>query len=555
MRLSELLTTRSEQQNPHDLLACAGYTHRLADGLYSLLPLGQRVLARINHIVRAEFEGLGAQEITMPLLQPLDLWERPIGGRTRAAAFGEQLLRTSAFALAPTHEEVATIVAAACVRETRDLPRTIFQIQPRFRNQEKSVRGTLLRTLEFCMADAYSFHTDRSSLDEVYRAMKNAFQRVARHCGIDAEFVEADTGAIGGDASEELIAPIPQSEVGAAIRCSACQYAASVEIARTARQQPTSEPLLDLQEVAAPELQLPDLSAKRLFWIPFIAGQRVVLAVVTGERRAFNSTKLVNALSRAGIDTTGLHSATARELTDLGADYDCISLVRTPASVIIVADEAVRTGKNFFGPSPRKGHYLINLNCGRDFRVDMVADLFLADDGDLCPNCGSRMQIVHGIEVGHIFKLGSQYTESFGAAFSGPDGKRPLDMGCYGLGVTRMMATIVEQRRDARGIVWPASVAPYLAILVPADDRSRLSAEEMYTSLTRLNASVLLDDSNGSLQNRVDRADLLGIPLQVCFSSDPVNAGTIEVRERASGKRRCIPGDIPKVLEELGGAV
>ena len=500
-------------------------------------------------------ESLGAQEITMPLLQPLDLWERPLGRRTRAASFGLQLFRTSGFALAPTHEEVATIVAAACVRAAADLPRTVFQIQPRFRNQEQSVRGTLLRTLEFCMADAYSFHAHRSSLDEVYLAMKNAFQRIADQCGIQAEFVEADTGAIGGDASEELIAPIPQSEVEAAVRCSACRYAASVEIARTSRVQPAAEPLLELDEIPSPELQMPNRSAKRLLWMPLIAGHRVVLAVITGERRAFNSTKLVKALTDAGIDTTGLHSATAQELTDLGADYDWISLVRTPPSVMIVADEAVRTGKNFFGPSPRKGHYLINLNCGRDFRVDMFTDLIVAVDGDLCPNCGSRMQTVHGIEVGHIFKLGSQYSEGFGAAFCGPDGNRPLEMGCYGLGITRMMATVVEQRRDARGIVWPASIAPYLAILVPVDDRSTSPAEEMYAGLTRLNASVLLDDSNGQLQNRMERADLLGIPLQICFSTDLANAGIIEVRERASQKSRHVRGDIASVLEELGRVV
>jgi prolyl-tRNA synthetase len=187
--------------------------------------------------------------------------------------------------------------------------------------------------------------------------------------------------------------------------------------------------------------------------------------------------------------------------------------------------------------------------------VDLSADLIVADDGDLCPNCGSRMQTVHGIEVGHIFKLGSQYSESFGAAFSGPDGNRPLDMGCYGLGITRMMATVVEQRRDARGIVWPASVAPYLAILVPVDDRSRSSAEEMYAGLTRLNASVLLDDSNSPLQNRVERADLLGIPLQIRLSAEPANTGTIEVRERASQKSRHVRADIKTLLEELGRVV
>lgn len=548
MRLSQLLTAnRSGGDDPADLLAHAGYTLRLADGLYNLLPLGHRVLSRISSIVRREMTSVAAQEVAMPLIQPAKLWDHPIGdGVTRAEIFGTQLFRLAGesgdrLVLAPTHEEVATIVAAACIREVRDLPRVIFQIQPRFRDQICPAGAGLLHTREFVMADAYSFHSDRVGLDETYAAIRNAFSAVLSRCGVSAEVVRADTGSMGGEASEEFVASLPGSADIAAVRCAGCGYAASIEIAEFERKSSHAETPLPIEELEAPDAfpagsaDLMGSSTKRLIWVPFVAGGRILLAVILGDLR-LNAVKLAKVLARAGLNTTDLHPATAQELTRRGANYDWISLVRTPPSVLVIADNAVRAGANFFIPSTRVGHFLINVNSGRDFRVDMFADLSAAGDGADCSQCGNAMRAIRGIEVGHIFKLGSRYAAAFGAQIEHSGNACPLEMGCYGLGITRLMATIVEQRRDERGIVWPESVAPFLAVLVPlrSDAAARRGAEQLYRKLIAFGLDILLDDSDAAPDEKLRHADLLGIPFTVVLPGDSKDGDIVEIRERSS---------------------
>jgi prolyl-tRNA synthetase len=552
MRLSQLLTTR-EPSNA-DLLTQAGYTHRLADGLYTLLPLGHRVLERITAIVRHEMADIGAQEVTMPLLQPAQLWERSSGpGETRAASFGTQLFRLLSeredrLILAPTHEEVATILGAACIHEARDVPRTIYQIQPRFRDQVCSAVG-LLQTREFVMADAYSFHADRASLDESYAAIKHAFRRAVALCGVEADVVTADCGAMCGEESEELIAPLPNRGDMAAVRCDLCGYAASLEIARFRRSPLDEEKPLPLEEVPVPDTLSAERVAgllgrsatKRLTWTPFFAGDRILLVVIPGNL-FLNSAKLIKTLASVSIGATDLRLASAEELTRHGANYDWVSLVRTPPSVFVIADEAVRARTNFFLPSARAGHFLINVNCERDFRVDLFADLTVAGDGSACPRCGNELRAICGVEVGHIFKLGSGYSAAFGAQIEKlGSAAQPLEMGCYGLGITRLLAVIVEQRRDTRGIVWPDRVAPYLAIIVPLQgDAGAHGAEQLYQQLSASGLDVLLHDSDATPEEKLRYADLLGIPVKIILSGEARTGDMVEVQERSSSETRLV---------------
>jgi len=526
MRLSQLLITRSASasNDDNDLLERAGYTHRLADGLYTLLPLGHRVLQRISAIVREELDRAGAQEVAMPLLQPASLWER------RAGVFGPQLFRVEGenderLVLAPTHEEVATIVASACIHESRDLPRILYQIQPRFRDQDAGSRSGLMRTREFVMADAYSFHAGRESLDETYTAIKNALCAVLERCGVRIQIVPAGSGAMGGEESEELLASFPRAANTMALQCEKCGYAASLEIAECAHSDST-EDVLPLEEIPVPDSLAP---ARRLTGLPFIAAGRVGLAVMPANR-VLNPAKFAGALSGHGFNIADCHVASAAELANLGGTYDWISIVRTPPAVFVIADESVRAGANFVLPSPRGGYFLKNVNGARDFRVDAFADISFAAEGDACVRCGKQLNAIRGTEAGHIFKLGHRYSAAF-------------EMGCYGLGVTRLMQTIVEQNRDSRGIVWPKTVAPYIAIIVPGNVHL---AEQLYSSCKEL--EILLDDSDATTEEKLRRADLLGMPFQITV---PEDGSVVEIRERLSTEIHHVhASDVPAFLHD-----
>jgi prolyl-tRNA synthetase len=344
---------------------------------------------------------------------------------------------------------------------------------------------------------------------------------------------------MGGDESEELIAPL-QGTTAVAVKCAGCGYAASLQAAEFQRASPQECELLPLEEVAVPQgaepnetLAFPEsLSNHELNCVPFVADSNVVL-VVAPARLPLNIEKLMVALSRAGLERASIHRGTSEELLLLGGDWDWISLVRTPPAVLVVADESVRSGKNFVFPSSRPGHYLRNLNSGRDFRVDMFADLADPSDGDQCLRCGGRLQSIRGTEVAHLFKLGSGFAEAFGA-FLEPS--KPLQMGCYGLGVTRLMAAIVHQGRDERGIVWPHAVAPYTPIILPAanDGSCRAFSERLYCILSDSAIDVLLDDTDDTPEKRMAYADLLGIPVQI-IAHGP-SQQTVEMRERGSAE-------------------
>jgi prolyl-tRNA synthetase len=528
MRLSQLATPSPVDDVDHsDVLAAAGFTNFLADGIYSLLPLGQRVMSKVMSIVHAELQRAGAQQVSMSLLQPEQLWQHPDAmGLSRAEAFGRQLfrLRGEPLVLAPTHEEAAAVIAASSVRDLKNLPYLIYQIQPRFRNQVSSPAAPgLLQTREFLLADAYSFHADQSGLDETYPALRQALRAVTTRCGLETQLVAADSGVMGGTESEEIIAPIRRGPL-AAVKCHGCGYAASAETATTARSATGGEP----EPAAEVEASHIDAGRNRLGAIPFLSAHEVVLAVLP-VGRFMNAAKLLHAVNSCSRPTAELHPASAQELHLRGANFSWVSLIHTPAEVRVIADESVRGGSNFTYPSPRTGQVLINLNWGRDFRVDAFADLTTATDNDPCPHCHRSLRAVHGVEVGHVFKLGSRYTMSLGAEIAGARGDRqPLTMGCYGLGLTRLIAAVVEQRRDYRGIVWPEQIAPFLVGIVYDGEEVSERAERLYYDLRSVSIEALLMDSSASAAERMKHLDLLGIPYQlrvqanddqVCFRS------------------------------------
>jgi prolyl-tRNA synthetase len=542
MRLSDLLVG-VPSPGQRDPLARNGYTHRLSDGLWTLLPLGQRVLQRIAAITREELTRVGAQEVTMPLLHPAALWERslPTGG-TRSEAFGGQLFRLTAapderLVLAPTHEEVAALVASACGGTIGRPGLLIFQIQPRFRNQRCDTDTGLIQTREFVMADAYSFDVGARGLDERYAAVGNAIKTAIARCGLSVHSVEADGGAIGGFESEELVAALRSVAQSVAVRCNACDYAASVEIARFMRDFEEAEPR-EAQEVPeTDEAVLP----RNLYLtaVPFSAADRVVLAVTrTGQR--LNATKLRRALEQARIDCSPLTPATAAALKERGFDYEIISLINTPTSVLVVTDEAVRLGGNFAFPSPRVGHIFINLNPGRDFRVDLTADIAEPGNEERCARCGATLSMIRGAEIAHLFKLGTQYTSPPMVAVAGDArGHYAMHMGAYGLGLTRLMAALAEERADAEGIAWPPQIAPYKALVVPLSQKEAdtRAAAQLYAELETAGREIVLADISDTAEVQLARADRLGLPFSILIEGRSEEMVTLRERRHDGGRR------------------
>jgi prolyl-tRNA synthetase len=525
------------------------------------MPLGQRVFVRVCAIVRDEMARVGAEEVTMPLLQPLALWERPIGGTARAQTFGAELFRLldrtgRALVLAPTHEELATLLVAACVHDDRDLPRLVFQIHPRFRDQPLR-RSRLPRAREFVMADGYSFHADRPSLDATYTAMRAAFLAVAVRCGLHVEVVQGDSGAMGGEASDELVATWPSADGTVAWRCDGCGYAAATDLVDFARaalpvRAPRAVEEVEMPDDVAPQqraiqLGVPHAAVLRL--LPYVVGRRMVLAVIPGDV-SVNPIKLRRALERHGFgagELADLHRARADELKRLGAAYEWISLVATPPEVLVVADIALRADTDFVLPSACQGRQLVGVRWGRDFRVDHFADLSLPVDLASCARCNAPLSPLRGIEIAHVFKLGTDFSVAFDARRASGT---PLEMGCYGLGVTRLMAAVVEQLRDERGIVWPDSIAPFSAVIVPATTKTRAlcAAAELYQTLTAERLEVLLDDRGTDKAEMLAWSDLRGIPRKLVSHED----GTVEILARnGDAPRRMATTDVAAWFRSL----
>lgn len=574
MRVSQLFTStlrevpRESEGANQELLVRAGFVRQLTSGVYSFLPLGHRVIQKISTIVREEMNRAGGQEVTMPVIQPKDIWEaKPAnGGPSRAESmdvlFNVIDRRGRAMVLGPTHEEVITLLAKEFVRSYRDLPQLIYQIQVKLRDEPRP-RGGLLRTREFLMKDLYSFDADAEGMHKSYTAMFDAYQAIFRRCGLRFIVIQADSGAIGGKDSQEFIA-ITDAGEDEAVQCATCGYAANVEKAEFVREELASEPEVALEEVYTPDsMAISDLTAflhvdaiKTMKVVCYVNGNKMIMAVVRGDLE-INEVKLINALRHAGLSASDLHLATAEELVKAGIVAGFTSPIDKGQDILILADTSLKSGNNFIAGANRVDYHVKNVNFPRDFRVDAWEDLASAYDGARCVNCGGTLHMVRGSELGHIFKLGTRYSDLFDATFLDAQGNdQPLLMGCYGIGVGRMMAIAVEQYHDEKGIIWPFGIAPYQLALVGLDldkgENGRI-AEQLYHDLLAAGIEVLFDDRIESAGVKFNDADLIGLPLRAVMSKRSLKNGGIELKLRSQKESRIVPlaEAVPVILDEI----
>ncbi|MBI4312188.1 MAG: proline--tRNA ligase, partial [Chloroflexi bacterium] len=524
----------------HRLMLRAGMMQQIAAGVYAYMPLAWRSLRKIEEIIRQEMNAAGAQEVHMPALQPLELWEQT----DRAAAYGPVLFRLHDrrdrdMVLAPTHEEVITSLVKANVGSYRDLPLNLYQIQAKFRDEPRP-RAGLLRGREFTMKDAYSFDATQEGLDLSYQAMVQAYRNIFTRCGLPTMAVEADSGAIGGKDSHEFVLPAEAGE-DTILHCKACGYAANAERASFyLPEPPPSGPdrtPLPLQEVATPGaktiaavaayLGVPE--SKTLKAVFYAASGKLYFVVIRGDLDV-NEIKLSNT-----IKAQGLHMATDEEVKAAGLVAGFASPIGV-TGVTVIADQSIASGGNYVVGANREGYHLRNANFPRDFTADIVTDIALAKEGYACPKCRTPLSSTRGVEVGHVFKLGTFYSERLGATFVDEAGlQRPIIMGCYGIGVTRLLAAAIEQNHDDKGIIFPAPIAPYQAHLVGLNlerDDVRQAADGLYDSLTRQSFEVLYDDRPETAGVKFNDADLLGLPVRLVVSPRNLREGAVEVKGR-----------------------
>jgi prolyl-tRNA synthetase len=563
MRVSQQFTStlrevpRDSEGGNQELLVRGGYIRQLTSGIYSMLPMGNRVMRKISQIIREEMDRKGGQEVSMPVLQPKDLWDKePVGGGpSRSEAMGDVLFKLKdrkgrEMVLGPTHEEVVTTLAAEFVRSYRDLPQLVYQIQTKLRDEPRP-RGGLLRVREFIMKDLYSFDADYEGMDVSYGKMADAYRAIFTRCGMNFIVIHADSGAIGGKDSQEFIAITEAGEDDAMI-CDRCDYAANREKAEFVRSELTKEPEATMEEVYTPNcMSISDLAsylhipeAKTLKSVCYVAGGRLILAVVRGDLE-INEVKLANTLYHKGVNAADLHLATAEELAESGIVAGYTSPLNKDEKALIIADPSVQIGNNFVAGANRVDYHVKNVNFPRDFRVDIWEDIASAFDGATCVRCGGTLHAVRGSEVGHVFKLGTRYSESLEAFFLDADGmSHPILMGCYGIGVGRIMAAMVEQSNDEKGIIWPFSIAPYHVALVGLDlDKAEMgsAAEQLYAELLAAGVEVLFDDRSETAGVKFNDADLLGLPLRAVVSKRSLKNGGIELKLRSQKESRIVP--------------
>jgi prolyl-tRNA synthetase len=542
----------------HQLLLRAGMIHQVTAGVYSYLPLAWRVLKKIENIIRDEMDKAGGQEVLLAALQPVELWDET----GRHGAFGQTLFtltdrRDRKLALGPTHEEVVTELVTHHVRSYRDLPLLVYQIQTKFRDEPRP-RGGLIRVREFSMKDLYSFDVDEAGLDISYNKMLQAYHNIYARCGLPALLIEADSGAIGGKDSHEfmLIAESGEDEI---ISCTSCQYAANVDKAQSVKSKVDGGTPLPLEEVSTPGmgtieqvsnfLKVPqNRTLKAVF---YIADSQMVFVVIRGDLEV-NEIKLKNALN-----CQELRMATEAEVIQAGIVAGAASPVGLKGFKV-VADDSITLATNLVGGANKPDMHIKNVNYPRDFKVDRLTDIARVSAGDICPKCGGQLSSSHGIEVGHTFKLGTFISQKLGANFVDPNGVTlPIVMGCYGIGLGRLLAAAIEQSHDEKGIVWPMAIAPYhiyLCSLYPENAQVTETAEKLYTDLTARGLEVLYDDRNESPGVKFNDADLLGMPLRVTISPRTLEKSSAEVKWRTEKKAQLVPlANLAATLKELVG--
>ena len=517
----------------HRLLLRAGFIRKTASGVYTFLPLGKRVLAKVENIVREEMDGIGAQEIMMPALQPGELWHE--SGRWNA--YGPELMRLNdrhdhEFCLGPTHEELLTALVRNELRSYKQLPLSLYQIQVKFRDEIRPRFG-LLRSREFIMKDAYSFHADQESLRQTYDEMSEAYGRICDRMGLDYRPVEADSGQIGGSVTCEFMA---LAEAGEAelVHCT-CGYAANTE-AGDCLARPTVYDVPAMEKVATPDvhtiaelaefLDIPESSTVKALSGKNDAG-RLVVVFIPGDHE-------LNEL-KASRAAGGFTLLTDEEMEGFGLHKGSMGPVGLPEDAHVIAARSLQA-------VPK---WVVGAKLGEDFQVNQWADLCIVRPGDSCPDCGLPLEGARGIEVSQVFQLGDKYSRAMNATFMAEDGtEQPFLMGCYGVGVSRTMAAIVEQHNDENGISWPLSVAPAHVCVIPltvGDDEVQPAAEKLANDLAKLGLEVAIDDRKERAGVKFADADLIGWPLQVIVGKRGLAEQKVEIKNRSTGARRDIP--------------
>jgi prolyl-tRNA synthetase len=553
MRYSEYLlntlreTPADAEVISHQLMLRAGMIRKVAAGIYNYLPLGLRSIRKVENIVRQEMDRAGAIEILMPMVVPAELWQE--SGRWEM--YGKELLRfrdrkETEFCLGPTHEEVVTDIVRREVRSYRQVPVNLYQIQGKFRDEIRPRFG-LMRGREFIMKDAYSFDLDDAGADRAYEKMYQAYRRIFERCGLKFRAVEADTGAIGGTSSHEFMV-LASSGEDAIVSCNGCAFAANVEKAEirpSAR--PAPAPAQPLTKVLTPARKSIEDVALFLETTPDRLVKTLILETDRGETvavllrgdRELNSIKLTRLLGCNWVE--------------LASEEVVLRVTGAPAGFAgpvglklrLLADHEVAAMADFITGANEKDYHFTGVNVGRDFVVETFADLRQAVAGDPCPRCDGRLEAWRGIEVGHVFKLGTKYSAALGATVLDDQGQeRVLVMGCYGIGIGRTVAAAIEQNHDENGIIWPMPIAPFQVLVTmvnPKEDEVREGAEGLYRELQELGVEVLLDDRDERPGSKFKDADLIGIPLRVTVGARALKEGAVEVQERRTGTRTLLP--------------
>jgi len=550
----------------HQLLIRAGFIRPLAAGVFSYLPLARRSLKKIEAILREEMNAIGGQEITMPIVNPADIWRETGRWYQIGAEMGRFVDRRGRdMALAMTHEEVVADLVRHEIRSYQQLPQLIYHIQTKWRDDPRP-RAGLIRVREFTMKDSYSLDSNWEGLDKQYRAHYQAYFNIFHRCGLNTIAVKSDTGMMGGQMAHEYMYLTPIGE-DTLLLCDACHYAANRQIARFRKPSAVAETIQTIEKVATPECKtIEDLAnflgvnksrtAKAVFLVATIAEgekdiDRFVFAIVRGDMEV-NETKLANA-----VKAKDLRPAREEEIRAIGAEPGYASPVGIVKSGdkglgekgMIVVDDMIPKSPNLVAGANEPGYHLRNVNYGRDYSADVIADIAAAGEGDACEECGGALRAVRGVEVGNIFKLGTRYSEAMGCHFRDQDGiSKPVIMGSYGIGTGRLLACIVEEHHDEFGLIWPVSVAPYTVHLVVLKGKgtegvedSEANAERLYAQLQTAGIEVLYDDRDESPGVKFNDADLIGLPIRLTVSARAMKQGGVEFKRRDKKEKRILP--------------
>ncbi len=528
----------------HQLMLRAGLIRKMASGVYNHLPLGVKVLKKVEDIVRDEMDKSGAQELLASAMIPAELWQES----GRWDAYGAEMFRVTdrnsrEFCLGPTHEEVFTNIARNEIKSYKQLPLNLYQIQTKYRDETRPRFG-VMRSREFIMKDAYSFDKDQEGLDLAYDKMHDAYVNIFNRCGLDAKCVEADSGAIGGSNSAEFMV---KSEVGEddVVFCTECDYAANIEKAETKAEIAEAEELVSMQKVETPDSRsIEEVSEflkispkKTVKTLIYNVDGKLVGVLVRGDREV-NEVKVANASNASGDIELASHEEVKRATN---AETGFAGPVGLRVDLLLVDEEVSRMYNMVVGAN-ETGYHLTGVNYGREFE-GVVGDFRNIEEGEACPKCGGKVTIARGTEVGHIFKLGTKYSEAMNAKFIDENGKeQPFIMGCYGIGVTRTVASIIEQHHDENGIIWPLEVAPYHVSVIAVnskDEEQMRIASDIYNELREMGVEALLDDRKERAGVKFKDSELMGIPMRITVGKK-IGDGEVEFKLRTGGENETI---------------